>query len=173
MAARVYRIEGREVSQREYLDFQARKAGYPGGRKERQRAQSRAKKEGRKLTPAEGGRKPSVGPGKAAWRPISATGRSLTTRPTARAAEALRGAARRGSDVFISVVADSVTYSYDRGTRATNQAATGRIDAETVAGFIRDAGGDVQQGLKNLLESTPEYQEVGDIQQVTIREYRQ
>jgi hypothetical protein len=174
--ARIYRVNGEVVSQKFYLDFQARKHGF-SGRREREAARAAARAAGRPLSALPGGRVPVPASQRKAgkWYGIGGSGgRYLKTSGPGRAQQAIRGAARRKSDVYVQVTADHITYTYPRRGAAPTEASTLRIDArqltEELEGFMSQ-GQPFDEAIANVIALGPEYGTIEGIRSYEIREY--
>lgn len=176
------------------LDAEARRAGFPGGRKEREafrRATRAAAKKGaaapRPPTPkakykplppgTPGGRgrradatRPSTR-AKGRWHGLGSGGRVQVTGGQKTALNALRSASRRGETVWITAKGN-VIKNYEGRPSDAGEATLRGWSANTVLAAIQAAGGDVRAGLSELLEGLQEYASVTDITEVTIRAYR-
>lgn len=103
------------------------------------------------------------------------SGQTLRTGNNARAAEGIRGAARRGNDLIVEVRAGNVVRG--RGSpepsRPSHQdrAYLGRFGAEDIAAAVEEANGDVRAALEGLFEMGPEYDTVSGITEISLREY--
>jgi len=171
------------------LDAEARAAGFPGGRKERE-AYRRSVKAGkaapgpryRPLPPgAPGGRgrkapAPPASRSKNIWHPLgdpaNPHGRVKSTSSSANALSAIKGASRNRELVYLTVKAD-VTAKYvqklsDQGEAGFREG----IDPGDLLAAIDAAGGDVRQGIADALMATGDYDKVGNIRSITIRAYK-
>lgn len=174
--ARTYKLDGQVVSQRVYLDAQARKHGF-SGRREREAARKAARVAGRPLSSLPGGRPPTPPAQRKSgrWYGIGGSGgRYLKTSGSGRAQQALRGAARRKSDVYVQVTADHIAYTYPRRGAAPTEASTLRIGArqlqEELEGFM-EQGQSFDEALASVISLGPEYGQVQGIRSFEIREY--
>lgn len=174
------------------LDAEARRAGYPGGRREREafrRATKAALKKGAAPPPppspkakykplppgAPGGRGRKVtapaSRAKGRWHGLGSGGRVKTTGQMGNLLSSLKGARSRGEQVFLTVKG-RVTKSYDGKPSDEGEAALKGWSPATILAAVDAAGGDVRAALSTLLEGLTEYDSVEDITSVTIRAYR-
>lgn len=174
------------------LDAEARRAGFPGGRREREafrRATKAAVKKGAAApkpptqkakykpqapgTPGGRGRKATAPAARAQgrWHTLGSGGRVKTTGRMANLLSSLKGAASKGETVFLTVKG-RVTKNYEAKPSDAGEATLRGWSPNTILAAIQAAGGDVRAGLKTLLEGLAEYASVEDITSVTLRAYR-
>lgn len=181
MASKVYRINGQIVTQAEYLDEQARRAGYADrrDRERHRRAVQRARKLGVSPPQAPPGSKPYrpavPGPGGRKRGQRYAIGQSggtyMRTTGKATARREILRASRQGKRLVIHVEADAIERTYARDRKDDGRATIAGVDATDVADAIRAEGGDLNAALEFLFASMPEYSEVSGITSYEIKAY--
>jgi hypothetical protein len=171
------------------LDAEARAAGFPGGRAEREAFRKAAKAAAAKGAPAPKpptekakykplppgapggrGRKAPVPPASRAkdvWHALGSGGRTKTTGSAAKALSAIKGAARKGESVYLSVKGN-VTRGYEVRPSDQGEATLKGYDPQEILSAIEEFG--VKGGISHLLESEG-YDKVEQITQFTIRAY--
>lgn len=176
------------------LDQEARDAGFPGGRREREafrRAERSAQSKGTAKpkpptaratykplpagAPGGRGRKAPTPPASRArdrWHQLGGGGRVKTTGISSKAHSAIKGARQKRERVYLTVKADVVA-RYDQKESDQGEAAfSDGIDPADLLAAIDAANGDVKQGIADALEATGRYDSVKDVRSFTIRAYQ-
>lgn len=181
--AREYRLDGRVVDQRTYLDDKARKAGFPGGRKERE-----AFRRGVQRALKTGAARPSPPTGRASYRPASeapkavsarrrgkrysvgGVGEYLATSGVKTAEKEIRRAAKRGSNIVLTVTADAIVFRYPQPWSNRKATLVG-VAASEIVDAINAFGGDLEAAVSYLISATGDYEEVSGITLYEIKTY--